>query len=78
MAKIVKLSSLRIGETFILLPPEVKSFFGEGVTIYNFTPPILYYIFSSFDRWTLSCCVYSSTSACLPFYLDSDTLVLKF
>ena len=78
MAKIVKLASLRIGETFVLLPPEVKRFLGEGVTIYNFKPPTEYYIFSSFDRRTRTCHVNSSTSACSSLNLSSDILVLKF
>lgn len=85
MAKIVKLSSLRIGETFVLLPSEVKSILGEGATIYNFTPPMEYYIFDFIDSSNQSCFVYhyipetsSKSSECLPCVFLFDILVIKF
>lgn len=77
MAQFVKLKSLRIGETFVLPTAELKRLYVDGDVIDNFPPPSEYFIFSSFDRWTHTCHVYSSTSACSSCNFPCDILVIK-
>lgn len=78
MAKVVKLVSLRLGDTFVVPPREAQSILSEGASIFNFTPPTDFFYYCDYDKWTHLCRAYSSSSVCLASKFPFDTLVIKF